>query len=429
MDHGISTHGWSRRAESRPGGRSGNDSTAPTVVVPARHATRRVMREGLREFGRRLIGNDPDASPLMRSIGATLLAANLVFNHRGSPAAWLWAVLVAAYAGWLVFAVVESRYPRVATLALTWCALSSAAVVGAAPDISAFIMLCAAASVLAQQFRSATRIILLGFAAQVAVLIAGCAAAGKSLGDLLTYVGVLVILLLLGLYRRQHRLRVRQTQLLLEQTRRAQDEQARAAALDERARIARELHDVLAHSLGALSMQLEVAELLLDERGDIPGALAHVRRSHRLARDGLIEARGAVAALRGDVPPLPDAVRELVESYRRDHRMTVELRCDGPARPVDSGAAVSLLRTLREALTNAAKHAPGRPVQVALEFAADEVRLSVRNAFAEHANREPLPGGGYGLTGMRERIALAGGTLSSGAADGEWVVTAEVPIE
>ncbi|PPJ10595.1 sensor histidine kinase [Nocardia nova] len=428
MDHGISTHGWSRRAESRPGGRSGNDSTAPTVVVPARHATRRVMREGLREFGRRLIGNDPDASPLMRSIGATLLAANLVFNHRGSPAAWLWAVLAAAYAGWLVFAVVESRYPRVATLALTWCALSSAAVVGAAPDISAFIMLCAAASVLAQQFRSATRIILLGFAAQVAVLIAGCAAAGKSLGDLLTYVGVLVILLLLGLYRRQHRLRVRQTQLLLEQTRRAQDEQARAAALDERARIARELHDVLAHSLGALSMQLEVAELLLDERGDIPGALAHVRRSHRLARDGLIEARGAVAALRGDVPPLPDAVGELVESYRRDHRMTVELRCDGPARPMDSGAAVSLLRTLREALTNAAKHAPGRPVHVALEFAAGEVRLSVRNAFAEQKNREPLPGGGYGLTGMRERIALAGGTLSSGAADGEWVVTAEVPI-
>ncbi|WP_051025180.1 sensor histidine kinase [Nocardia aobensis] len=386
------------------------------------------MRDGLREFGRRLIGNDPDASPLMRVIGATLLAANLVFDHRDPVPAWLWAVLVAAYAGWLVFAVVESRYPRAATLALTWCALLSAAVVGPAPDISAFIMLCAAASVLAQQFRSGTRVILLGFAAEVAVLIAGCALAGKDIGDTLTYVGVLVILLLLGLYRRLHRLRVRQTRLLLEQTRRAQDEHARAAALDERARIARELHDVLAHSLGALSMQLEVAELLLDERGDIPGALAHVRRSHRLARDGVIEARGAVAALRGDVPPLPDAVRELVESYRRDHRMTVELRCDGPARPVDSGAAVSLVRTLREALTNAAKHAPGRPVHVALVFTAGEVRLSVRNAVAEKQTRDPLPGG-YGLTGMRERIALAGGALSSGVADGEWVVTAEVPIE
>ncbi|WP_062995972.1 sensor histidine kinase [Nocardia mikamii] len=386
------------------------------------------MREGLREFGRRLVGNDPDASPLMRVIGATLLAANLVFDHGDPVPGWVWAVLVAAYAGWLVFAVVESRYPRVATPALTWCALLSAAVVGPAPDISAFIMLCAAASVLAQQFRSGTRMILLGFAAEVAVLIAGCAVAGKDIGDTLTYVGVLVILLLLGLYRRLHRLRVRQTQLLLEQTRRAQDEHARAAALDERARIARELHDVLAHSLGALSMQLEVAELLLDERGDIPGALAHVRRSHRLARDGLIEARGAVAALRGDVPPLPEAVRELVESYRRDHRMTVELRCDGPARPVESGAAVSLVRTLREALTNAAKHAPGRPVRVALVFTAADVRLSVRNTVAEKRTRDPLPGG-YGLTGMRERIALAGGTLSSGVADGEWVVTAEVPIE
>ena len=141
------------------------------------------------------------------------------------------------------------------------------------------------------------------------------------------------------------------------------------------------MHDVLAHSLGALTVQLEVAEGLLSEKGDVTAALTHVRRSHRLALDGLTEARGAVAALREDVPPLPEAVRGLVESYRRDHRMTVEFLLDGEPRTLPSAAVVSLLRATREALTNAGKHAPGAPVTVALTFAADKCgcRCAIRS--------------------------------------------------
>lgn len=196
------------------------------------------------------------------------------------------------------------------------------------------------------------------------------------------------------------------------------------------------MHDVLAHSLGALTVQLDVAEGLLTEKGDVPAALTHVRRSQRLAQDGLTEARGAVAALRDDVPPLVEAIRGLVAGYRRDHHMAVDLTVDGKPRAVRSAVAISLLRTAREALTNAGRHAPGTSVSIALTFGRERVRLSVCNPLLNDPipagmERTPGRGGGYGLTGMRERIALAGGTLSAepGRDGRDWRVTAEIPDE
>ena len=159
---------------------------------------------------------------------------------------------------------------------------------------------------------------------------------------------------LIGLSSRQH-----QSQARL---------QAELAALDERARIAREMHDVLAHSLGALGVQLEVAEGLLAERGDLAGGLVRVRRARRLAHEGLDEARRAVAALRADALPLVDALSRLVADARRDRGLEIDLSVSGAARTLSAGTTVSLLRIAREALTNAAKHAPGSPVSVALDF-------------------------------------------------------------
>ena len=153
------------------------------------------------------------------------------------------------------------------------------------------------------------------------------------------------VLIAFGLNRRQYEL--------------TRHEQARAAALDERGRIARDLHDVLAHSLGALSVQLEVAEALLEERNDTAGALERVRRSRRLAVQGLIEARNAVAALRSsEVPALPEALAVLAEQHGQDHRVSVAVRTEGKPRPLESGVIVALLGAAREALTNAGKHAP-----------------------------------------------------------------------
>ncbi|WP_280335290.1 sensor histidine kinase [Nocardia wallacei] len=381
----------------------------------------------LRRAARVLFGGDPESSPLTQVIGTMLLAVNLVFNHRQPVPGWLWWTLGATYVCWVLFTAGISRWPRPAFAALVCCALIGAAAVGPAPDSSVLVMLCVAASVLAQHLVPSVAAILFVFAGCLVALVAGGLIAGRSAGTVAAHAAILVILVLLGLYRRQYRMRVRETEMLLAQTRRAQHEHARAAALDERARIAREMHDVLAHSLGALTVQLDVAEGLLSEKGDVAGALARLRQSRRLAADGLAEARSAVAALRSDVPPLPEAVRELAESFRRDHHLEVSCRVDGPARTVGPASTVSLLRAAREALTNAGRHAPGESVTVTLRFAPGRVRLSVRNPLPAIVSQDRPSGSGYGLIGMRERIALVGGTLSAGPDGDGWLVTAEVP--
>jgi signal transduction histidine kinase len=242
-------------------------------------------------------------------------------------------------------------------------------------------------------------------------------------GSALADPAVMLLLVLVGLNRRQYEIQAKQAEALLEQTRLAQAEHARAAALDERTRIARELHDVLAHSLGALGVQLELAEALLTERSDVDGAVAAVRRSRRLAVDGLAEARNAVAALRRDVLPLADALAAAAATHARDHDVTVDFAVDGEPRPLPSAAVVALTGIAREALTNAGRHAPGEDVRMRLSYDPGVVRLDVRNALGAF----PRTGEGFGLAGMRERLALAGGSLTSGPDDGQWRVLAEVP--
>jgi signal transduction histidine kinase len=340
-------------------------------------------------------------------LGTVFIGGTLLTAREASP--WLWGCYGLSAACWLLF-LCTGRSETVAVASML-----TAAVTGFAQDSSAFVLslitLGRFSSLLGP---SVTRISAVGLA-DVVLSLAGGLAAGRVLSDVLSQAAVLLIPLLLGLNTRQYELRAKQAEQLVEQTR-------RAAALDERTRIAREIHDVLAHSLGGLGVQLELAEALLVERSDMDGSVAAVRRSRRLAADGLTEARNAVAALRQDVPALPEALRALAESYRRDHRLEVAFQATGTTRSLPSAATVALLDTAREALTNATKHAPGLPVEIVLDFAPEKVSLSVRN---------PLPPGhqqsaGYGLTGMRERLALAGGTLVSGLQGAKWQVIAEV---
>ena len=152
--------------------------------------------------------------------------------------------------------------------------------------------------------------------------------------------------------------RARAAQALVEQTQQTEAASRRAAALDERTRIAREIHDVLAHALGGLTVQLEAAELLLAERGDLDGALERIRLCRRTAREGLEEARRAVAALRTDAPPLPESLAGLIESHR-EQGSSGELVIEGAARELAPEVSLALMRTVQEALTNARRHAPG----------------------------------------------------------------------
>lgn len=209
-----------------------------------------------------------------------------------------------------------------------------------------------------------------------------------------------------------------------EQDRRLLTEQARGAALAERTRIAREIHDVLAHALGGLAIQLEVADALLSAELDETkrqAALQRVRTAHGLATNGLEETRRAVHALRDDAPPLPDSLAALAVGSEQDVRLDVR----GTPRPLGAGE-VALLRTAQEALVNAAKHAAGSPVSVELVYGEVDTTLTVTD---QGSRREPslrTVDGGFGLTGLRERLELAGGSLTAGPHGAGWRVTARV---
>ncbi|WP_155374777.1 sensor histidine kinase [Catellatospora vulcania] len=360
-----------------------------------------------------------------RIIGTVMMVA-APLTARPTPTAVVWATMASAVAGWLVFLAVERRRPAVALPALAISAVIAAQIVAVTDDGTGVIMVCVALTGLATHPRPGLGAIMAvtGLALGSAAL--GLPAHGIPPAELAADAFVILIVVVLALVRRDYRVKAEHAQSLLEREEHARREHARAAALDERARIARELHDILAHALGSLAIQLEVADVLLSERRDVDAALPRVRRARRLAVEGLTEARHAVAALRDDVPPLPEALGRLVTEHAAGGANPVRVTVEGTPRPIAADAAVSLIRTAREALTNAARHAPGTAVTMAVAYLADRVRLSVRNA----ADGHPADAGGprgYGLTGMAERVALAGGTFAAGADADGWQVTAEVP--
>jgi signal transduction histidine kinase len=245
------------------------------------------------------------------------------------------------------------------------------------------------------------------------------------------YTFALAAALLLGFNRRQYTARADQADLLLAQTQLAQREQARAAALDERTRIAREIHDVLAHSLGALAVQLDVAEALLDDGTERSTVRKHVSRARGLTVDGLAEARRAISALRGDVLPLPRLLDELAAQYRTDHDGGARVEIRGAEYPLSPDAALAILRTAQEAISNARKHAAGAPISLQLAYRLDATVLTVTDQ-PPQADASPTPlaatGGGYGLTGLRERAHLLGGTLRAGPDGTGWTVELRLPV-
>jgi signal transduction histidine kinase len=231
---------------------------------------------------------------------------------------------------------------------------------------------------------------------------------------------------LLATTRKQYVLRAEEAELRLVDIERAREEHALATDLAARANAAREIHDILAHSLGALVLQLDALDAVLNgEDPDRRRAAEVLARARALAVDGLTEARRAVGSLRDDAPPLIEALRQLVDTSGLG-----VLDISGSPRPTSGDVTVALRRTAQEGLTNAAKHAPGAPATVALAFTPSEVVLTVSDC-GRPAGIDPAPladtGGGYGLEGLRERAKLIGGTLTAGPHDHGWRVQLTVP--
>jgi signal transduction histidine kinase len=211
-------------------------------------------------------------------------------------------------------------------------------------------------------------------------------------------------------------------QRLLAQERAARAAEAESAALAERARIAREIHDVLAHSLSAQLVYLEAARLLIERGADRQQILERVVAARGMARDGLSETRQALSALRGDLTPLEDFLAQLVSTADG-----AEVTVTGDRRPLPAEASQAVRRVAQEALTNVRRHAPGARVRVRLEYSTREVTLDVRDSGGPPGDLSGA-GGGYGLLGMRERAELLGGSLRAGPGEEGFVVTLKVPV-
>ena len=280
---------------------------------------------------------------------------------------------------------------------------------------------------------------------------------GQSYGTLLGLPAIVLTGLVIGHNWGAYRVQAEQAAALLAQREQLQAEQRRADLLDERARIAREIHDVLAHSLGALGIQIQVARSMLHKDVDQAGEV--LAAAQQMAAEGLVETRRAVQALRTDTLPLDEELALVTDTHAQRYHVPVSYDTGGVPAALPPDATLALLRIAQEALVNAAKHAAGQPVAVRLDYGDADVRASPSATIWPQASilsppshfppalapsgspsattwprartparrRLSTVNGGYGLTGMHERLRLLNGTLEAGRRDGQWVVTAELP--
>jgi signal transduction histidine kinase len=216
---------------------------------------------------------------------------------------------------------------------------------------------------------------------------------------------------------------------LIEQLKAAQAGLAERAAAEERQRIAREVHDVIAHSLAVTMLHLTGARLAL--RRDPRDAEAALLEAERLGRASLAEIRRTVGLLApvgtGTAAPMPTAsdIPQLVREFE-DAGLDVAFELTGDPRTLAPATGLGLYRIAQESLANVVRHAPGAPTSISLLIRDDVVRLHVRNRLV-NAMRPPSADGGLGVRGMQERVTLLGGVLNAGPDGDGWCVDVELP--
>jgi signal transduction histidine kinase len=263
-----------------------------------------------------------------------------------------------------------------------------------------------------------------GVAVTVAWLASGRA---PVVGIVLNDFGILAFFLLSLFARRLQESNQRAELLLaeLEQTRAAQ---AQAAALAERQRVAREMHDVLAHTLSGLVLNLETARLLASQTGTGPQVGDAIDRARRLAKTGLAEARRAIGMLRGDALPGPERLADLAAGFSIDTGVPCHVATTGSSeRDLGTDGRLTLYRVTQEALTNIRKHAHANRVEICLAYEPAGIKLTIEDFESCRERPGPAGGTGYGLTGMKERAELLGGTLTAGLTDHGFLVELWVP--
>lgn len=254
----------------------------------------------------------------------------------------------------------------------------------------------------------------------------GAAAASHRLDGVWLYLSVLGMGWLVG-----YLMRIQQ-QLIVAQ-RAAQDALSEHAAADERRRIAREVHDVIAHSLSVTLLHLTGARRALQEDRDIDDAVDALEDAEKLGREAMADIRRTVGLL--DVAPMKIAPEPGVEDIARltddfaRAGLAVTLRTEGSTTRISPAVGLALYRIAQESLANVAKHAPESRSTVTLAVIGDHAELSILNempvAVSASSRRAP---DGRGVRGMRQRVELLGGVIDIGPTRGGWSVHAEVPL-
>jgi signal transduction histidine kinase len=233
-----------------------------------------------------------------------------------------------------------------------------------------------------------------------------------------------------GLALRRHRRQAAELLELARQLEQEREERARAAVVEERTRIARELHDVVAHSVSVIAVQADAAEAALARDPD--RSREPLRVIKETAREALVEMRRLLGILRQaedelSLAPQPgvEQVGSLVEQARRAG-LPVELAIEGEERPLPAGVDLSAYRIVQEGLTNVRKHAGAARAWVKVRYGDRELDVAVLDDGRASATAN---GAGHGLLGIEERVALLGGVLHAGPrAEGGYELRARLPI-
>jgi signal transduction histidine kinase len=209
---------------------------------------------------------------------------------------------------------------------------------------------------------------------------------------------------------------------------REREERTRAAVVEERRRIARELHDVIAHTVSVMTVQAGAARLLLDEEPVRAAApLISIEETGRQALAEIQRLFGILHQDAGEVACGPQPGMGDLDALLAHAGLPVELAVEGEPRALAPGIELAAYRIVQEALTNARKHAAPARAGVALRYGRDTIELEITN---DCRHRTKGKGGGHGLAGMRERVALYGGELEAGPrSEGGYAVRARLPVE
>lgn len=233
----------------------------------------------------------------------------------------------------------------------------------------------------------------------------------------------------LGRLIRARQLRALDARAQLETAEREHQDQMRTILIEERTRIARELHDIVAHGVSLMVLQSGAARHTIDR--DSTKAKELLATAEGQGRQALVEMQRMLGILRGPdtaetgEPHTIASIDQLVDGLRAAG-LAVDHRVDGERRPLAPGLEMSAYRIVQEATTNIAKHAHANRVHIGIHYGNDALTLTVR----DDGNAGGQPGSGHGLIGMRERAALFGGSLTAGPVEGGgWSVVARLPID